>query len=129
MRVAHPAQTASVGEPPKSCAAKRMQVFCRRPFGRTPALDQKEGFSWKRGTEVVDQIREASGAPASSRRISKARVVHPPMPDADEERPGGVMMRGAHAQTSGAPATKPCSTVSSPEPRSSRVPPAGAGVV
>jgi hypothetical protein len=45
----------------------------------TRALDQKEGRRWKGGTEVVDQIHEADGgAPASSQRISKAGVAHPP---------------------------------------------------
>jgi hypothetical protein len=45
----------------------------------TRALDQKESGSWKRGTDVVDQIREAGGrAPGLSQRISMAGVVHPP---------------------------------------------------
>jgi len=56
------AQTASLGEPPKSCADRRMQVFCRTVFGRRPhAVEQKVSRRCKRGTEVVDQIREAGG--------------------------------------------------------------------
>jgi hypothetical protein len=56
-----------------------MQVFSRRYLAATRAVEQKESGSWKRGTEVVDQIREAGGrAPGLSQRISMAGVVHPP---------------------------------------------------
>jgi hypothetical protein len=35
-----------------------MQVRCRRVLAAIRAVDQKQGRSWKRGTEVVDQICE-----------------------------------------------------------------------
>jgi hypothetical protein len=48
-------------------------------------------------------IRSArrAGAPTSSERISMAWVVHPPTSDSDDGHPGGVLMRGTPAETSG----------------------------
>jgi hypothetical protein len=67
----------------------------------TRAVEQKESRSWKRGTEVVDQIREVGGrTPALSQRISMAGVVHPaPCPTGMRSIPVGVMMRSVHAGT------------------------------
>jgi hypothetical protein len=79
-----------------------MQVFSRRYLAATRAVEQKESGSWKRGTEVVDQIRDAGGrAPGLSQRISMAGVVHPaPCPTGMRRIPVGVLMCGVHARTS-----------------------------
>jgi hypothetical protein len=69
--------------PPRECRSSAEGYLAA-----TRAVEQKESRSWKRGTEVVDRIREVGGrAPALSQRISMAGVVHRPMPDGDEAHP------------------------------------------